>query len=575
MANGKVGRNTKRQTDLQSLIVKQMTKKDEIFRQRQNRLREISRVMEVLVPIVDDARTQTSATSIRDTDPYLFCSSILHIGWNFVMGTKLFPDAVDFKADITIDPLKAAGVEQRISEIDKFARRHGSYDQAVRDAHKDMVRGECWLWRYYEYNEDGTNKQLKWRHIPWASVRGKYGDEDQIIIENLSSQEYTKRYGKEMLNKVKRGGLINTDTTNFDYIDLNSVQQAQKERDYVQVCSYINEAEKIYAEIHGGEAFLYKLLEGEAYPFAESPLVRRMFYVPSSGYFGWGVLDMLLKLTGLDTTIANATANRAIIAADPLVTMATNNPKEAEKLWNKHKANRRMGSTKPFFIPDTTSGTKITPQNIDVGVNNGNMQIWSDFILDRATISAGFDIRSLTEYAPTAEQQRLRKQEQDKLNTSVLFRNAEVDRQFAKGDIELLKAENSTFHNIEVYLPQSAGDFPGKSLEELDELRNERGQLPAKKMTIAQALKEIKGVEMEITPRIDGVLDDQSYTELVTTREDIALLPEGTPAQRRAITAYFDRAHPNMGIRQEDLQIPAPEAAPAPVDAATTPLPPQ
>ena len=547
-------------------VASQFTKKNRYFEDRQTQVESIARVMEVLVPIGQEVNEAYSAKSIREVDDYYFASALLHQAWNFLQGIKLAPDYVDFSPDITMQPDKGVQQARSITQIVDLARRKGDYEKAMTEAQRDLIRGECYIYRDYSPTDDGADKQLEYKNIPWNNVRQQYDDTDLMIISDMTADEYAMIYGKEALKKVTYGSVIDAEQLKGK-IDTSTTQQyLQRTQNLIQVVVYFDPAQKVFCEIHGGNAFLYKKLEGKDYPFVDSsgdafvPVYRRIFYAPTQGYHGWGPLDLLLPVTRLATTIVNATANRSVLAADPLTVLASNDPEEAKRQWYQHKNNRSLGEGRPFFVSDNNTGTKITPQVTDIGVDNSNFQIWSDYLLNEATIRTGIDFRSMTDYAPTAEQQRLRKQEQDRVNTSVLFLNRDTDKAMAREDIYLLQTRTSEFHKLTVYLDRTPESFTELGEEEIAALRDLKGNLPKKETTIAEFIDTLEDVEFNISPRLDGVLDDQSFTEIMATKDDIMLLPPGSMGQSKAITQYFQAAHPKMNILLDEVMPPAPEA---------------
>lgn len=562
--------------ELVQRISSQFMKKEEIFKKRAEQLETITQIMNTLLPIGAETQQLYSAKSVREVDDYFFSSAILHQGWNFVQNSKLYPDHVDFDPEITLPPEKRAILARNTSSIHSFARRKGSYHEATKNAHADLVRGESWLYRDYEVDEEGTNVKLMWSHIPWQNVRQAYGDTDELILSEYTLDKYAEKYGKAMLKKVQTGGFIGSYDKRED-INFDRLQVEQRLSEKILVVTYIDKGQKVFAEVHGGGAYVHKLLKGDKYPFVDtdgtafSPLRKRVFYEPFVGYHGWGVLDMLLPVARLDTTIVNASANRAVLAADPLTVMATNEPEEARKMYRQHKRNRRNGQTDPFFVFDSNTGTKIDVQNIDQGTNDSNFNNWQEYLISQATMRTGIDFRVLTEFAPTAEQQKLRKLEQDKMNVGVLTRNKYLDSRFAQEDIYFLQNTTSKFHNITVWLERHQDEFSHMSEQQVNELRDNDGKLPLREAAISEYLDEVGETEFNITPRLDGVFDDQTFLEVASKKEDLALLSPDSKAYRKLAVDYFRAVHPSSNIRDEDLMPPQPQIeqqAPSPEQAA-------
>ena len=549
--------------ELRERIVAQFEKKQALFEQRAGQLENITQVMNVLLPIGEEVINLYSAKSVAEVDDYYFASALLHQAWNFTQGVKLFPDVIEYKPEITLPPGKRTVVGRNASEIENYARRKGGYAEMVNESTSDLIRGETISYREYETNEKGDNVRLRWVQIPWQNYRQPYKDTDEIVLFEYSLDKYVEIYNKAMLRKVMSGGILGDFDSN-EGINFDTLTTKEKLGIKIQVIRYIDAPKRLYAEVHGGGGYIHKYLIGKNYPWIDSdgtpfsPIKRQIMYEPFVGHHGWGILDILLPVAKLETTIVNASANRAVLAADPLTIIASNKPEDARRLWNQHRRNRRNGDTTPFFVGETNTGTKITPQNVDIGTNDANFQNWQEYLLSQATMRTGIDFRVLTEFAPTAEQQRLRKLEQDKINVTVLHRNKQTNIKMAQEDIYMLQNTTSEFHNIVIHLETHEDEYAHLSSEAIDELRDKDGRLPTRKETIGRFLKELGETEFDITPRLEGIIDDKTFLEMEQKRADLALLPPETPAYKKVAKDYFSDAHPRIKLQEADFEVSMP-----------------
>jgi hypothetical protein len=125
-------------------------------------------------------------------------------------------------------------------------------------------------------------------------------------------------------------------------------------------------------------------------------------------------MDYIIPLANLDTTITNATAKQAVDSASPLQFLYSNDPDEMERQLEQWQNDRATGFNRPIVQKITQGvGAQAQPQTVDYGVNNQNMQVWDDTIVNRATRLTNIDFQSLSDFAPTAEQQKLKKLEAD------------------------------------------------------------------------------------------------------------------------------------------------------------------
>jgi hypothetical protein len=176
----------------------------------------------------------------------------------------------------------------------------------------------------------------------------------------------------------------------------------------------------------------------------------------------------------------------------------------------------------------------------------------------------GIDFRVLTEYAPTAEQQRLRKLEEDKLNLGVMIRNVDTDKATSQQDIYILRNTTSEFHNITVYLEPTKDYIEGMGEEDIEALK-QGGEIIRIPMTIGEFLSGLNNIELDVSPRLEGALDTSTFVEIEQMKDNIAMIPQGTPAYSKALVEYLKKVAPEFKIREQDLMMPqAPETPQAP-----------
>jgi len=542
--------------------------KNKYWEQRNSILQSQDSAMQIMLETHSNLRENNfySAKSLgSDATPGFYSSALPHVAWRFLQGAKLFPDFIDFIPERTNLVPEAEVEASDLTDIHGLMRSKGGYKKAVRAAQGDMIRGESYIMHDYAVDNNGEPTKIIYKHIPWENVRPNYDSTDWMIISDLTVNQYVMTYGKDALKKVTFGGILEQDSgrETFKTIDFDNLSASERLEKTIQVVRFIDPSTMVCAEIHGGNGYLYKLLDGEKYPYIGNdgepfaPIMRRVFYPPIKGWHGWGPLDFLIPLARTETTIMNATLSRAVKAADPMVMIATNDPDDAEKKYKQHIVNRqRTGNSKPFFVSNSAAGTQMQVQNIAEGVDNDNALLWRNTILDEAMIRTGIDFREIISFAPTAEQQRLRAQAQDRVNRDVLQINEATDKDFALQDLYLIKNGDSKFHDLQVTLK----GFPEEFTEvDPSELRDERGMLPPRLSTVRDVVEAVEDLHYEVMPRAEGQLDDMSFKEVLNMKEDIFMLPQGTKAADKFTKFYFDKVHPQAMVSMEDLSTPSVE----------------
>ena len=539
-------------TELESLVsfvAERKAFKDKIWQMRQNKLIAMGSKMDSLISIYNEKNGQ-SPSNLKEKQLF-YTSALAHQVYNALMGTKLTPDFIQFS------PLGATYDQDLLDKTDQLTDAHrvwrikGGHDKAVREAQKDHVWGNSFVEMSTKYSLDGdTALYTEYSHAPFYEMRGYYGDTDIMRIIEMSVERYAGEYGEEALENVTLGGILDAiDSYKKDIVE----EEYDKSKEIIQVVRYYDPSRKIFAEIHGGNGYIFKHLEGDDYPFmnedgtANDPFKEsRFFDSPTSDYFGWSPLDYVIDLANLETTITNATAMEAIWEAGAPSILLTNDPDDMEVKLDKHWRQLGKGINRPIVQKDTGIGTKGQIQPMKKGVNNQNMQVWDDTVVSRAIRLSGTDVNALSDYAPTAEQQKLKKIEADKTNIRVLLVNEEREKEFAIKEMQLLKMGNTKFHNYKIEVVDEAAR----------ESQTEDGYIPTTKKKLKDILKDVKNIELVISPRMNGVLDGVDFLELQTMQEDIVMLPPGTAASDIAMEKYFKKKTPEWELKRTDFSTP-------------------
>ena len=533
-------------SDLVSYVADRKKKKDEIWQMRNNALVVNARKMEQLISIYDENYGKIPANNKQAG--LFYKSSLAHQAWNILQGTKLDPDFIDFAPlGSEFDPSMLQKTKD-LTQAHRVMRYKGGYEKARSESKSDLIWGNSFIEMSTCYDGDDP-LYTEYTNAPFKEMRNFYGDTDIMRVIDYSIEAYVKEYDEEMLDKVTLGGILDTQQA--------WVQQKPDEeraydssKDIIQVVRYYDPARKIFADIHGGGGYIYKNLEGDAYQFnwqddkGFSPFKESRFYQQiSNDYFGWGVFDYIVNLANLETTISNATAMEAIWDAAAPSFLFTNDPDDMDKKMQKHLRNINRGMNVPIVQKDSGIGTKGQIQTLKKGVDNNNMQVWNDTTMDRATQFTNIDLRALSDFAPTAEQQKLKKIAADKLNLRVLLLNEEREKEFAIKEMSFLQNGTTKFHSYEI-----------DTFDEVSEsLKTEDGYRPPKRVKIKEILVGVKNLEMKIAPRLEGVLEDMDFMEIQTMQEDLRMLIPQTAAYDIAMEKYFAKKNPDWGLRREDF----------------------
>ena len=574
------GTNAGKLPELSAFIAERKSFKDDIWMRRNNKLVDMSEKLDKLISLY---RENYGASAHNVQEKALFYKSALaHQIWNTLMATKLYPDFIDFSPLGVTQDTDLLQKAEALTQAHRLIRYKGSYTKACMEAKPDFIWGNAFIEMSTRYDGD-TAVCTEYTHAPFREMRNYYGDTDIMRVIDYPIGKYAEIYGEPMLKKVALGGI----TSNDQYNTQNQEEKSfDSQKDTIQVVRSYDPARLMFAEIHGGNGYIYKHLTGKDYPFMKedgtgyAPFKESRFYEePNGDYFGWGVFDYIIPLANLETTITNATAMEAIWDASAPSFLYTSDPQDMEQKIKKHFRNINKGVNMPIVQKDTGLGTKGQMQPMRKGVDNNNMQIWDETTVNRATRFTNVDVRALSEYAPTAEQQKLKKIEADKLNIRVLLTNEEREKEFAMNEVEFIKNGKTRFHNYEIEIVD----------EVAEELRTETGYMPAAKIKIKDILKDVKDLELKIVPRLEGVLDDMNFMEIQTIQEDLQIIQPGTAAYDIAMEKYFAKKNPDWGLKRMDFSTPSqpaepevapegdmagvePQGMPSPTDALTAQL---
>jgi hypothetical protein len=436
-------------------------------------------------------------------------------------------------------------------------RYKGDYAKARAEGKSDFIWGNSFTEMSTCYDGD-TPLYTEYTHAPFKEMRNFYGDTDIMRVIDYSIQSYVENYDEDMLKNVALGGILDTQSFNQEN---NEEREYNTTKEIIQVVRYYDPSRKIFAEIHGGNGWVYKDLEGEEYPYVWkedkgfSPFKESRFFEQVNGsYFGWGVMDYIIDLANLETTITNATAMEAIWDAAAPSFLFSNDPNDMDKKIQRHLRNINRGMNTPIVQKDSGIGTQGQIQTLKKGVDNRNMQVWDETTISRATRFSNVDVQALSEYAPTAEQQKLKKLESDKLNLRVLLLNEEREKEFAVKEMSFLQNGKTEFQNYEI-----------DTIDEVSrEFQLEDGYMPPLKKKIKDILVGVSDVELKIAPRMEGALSDMDFMEIQTMQEDMAMLAPGTSARDIAMEMYFAKKNPDWGLKRTDFSAPSQPEAPQP-----------
>jgi len=546
------GKNNQGDPKVVAFIKKRYEDKDLEFEKRRIVREYLSKYMQKLLGSEGEEQTKG-----------LFTSNLMLGGYEFVTTAKLFPDSTEFSPTQENAPEKLKDTAENYSSLVSYVNTKGGYDKMVSDSGHDMAMGQTWVFQEYQ-KKDGKAIKIQQKHLKWENVRGFYGDTDLVTIENLTMGQLVENYGPEILKKVQYGFpfevKIDFEETS---VDLENLQDRDR---MFGVIKYWDYALKKHNVLIGGGSYQPKEMQmDETNYFWEDddgdgfcPVKKRVYQKPARGYHGYGVLDKLYPLAYLETVIVNSSSHAAVLASDPLLVFYADEIDDIKNKWNQYLATKRAGSQSPFFINQNRSNPIKTDQlafQPDINI----FETWEKFCTDQATIRTRIDYRILLDYAPTDGQQKSRKYETDKTNRFVLAANSDEDKAFAMETIYMLKRGDSEFHKKTLYTKVGDYFYAKKSQEDKDLMKDANGQYSPVPVKISEFLEANKETEFSLNPRLDGILDDQSFFEMQDARNDIGLLDPASEASVKLKDFYFTNKYGKVRFNREDFGLPQPE----------------
>ena len=559
--------HTKSQQAALGLISERYSYKNDLKLPRVMQLREQAEFMENMMPYYQKFASW-SAKSRGVHDRQIYTSGLLHTTWNQLSygSVKMFPDFIEFTPERTMSSETSRVEATNSGYIVNLARKKGGYINMVKQAQRDLVRGECYFTRTYLVNQEGLPVRFQYQHLPWENVYHEMGDTDTLIVADLSAFQFANMFGVDLLKKVSFGKILSGGEDGPEsFTDKHGIKGVETKQNRIQVVTYIDYASRQYYIVMGGNRYFHTELTGKNYPFtrmdgtAFNPVKRRTFYpeTPGGTFNSYGPMDMLIPLARLENNIVNSTAIRAIKAAARPVMMYSNDPTDAAEKYDQFLNEVSQGHyEKPFFVQDSATGTTMKPAVIDEGVDNSNMQFWTEFFLDQATQRTRINFRALTELAPTGIQDELRIQIEETANKIVLKSNADVDADFAMEDLYLLKSGDSEFHKLKLFLR-----VPEEALgagADTDELRGEGGEIVPVPKTVREFMGTLKDPVYNVSARVDGVFDNKTAVE-IRALEKAMMLFQGSPAGAKVSKIYADEVIPEAGVTAADFSMEAPQ----------------
>lgn len=536
--------------ELVSYVSEKFREKQMIWYQRWCVIADLQEKLRFLLSVYDE--NQGNLPKSPKSKKLHYKSVLAHQANNLLQGSKLCPDFIDY-APLGIEHDRDLFyTTDALTRAHKALRYQGLFPKAQSDAKKDLIWGNSFIELVLNFNPDGSIRGSEYQHAPFFEMRNFYGEPDRLRVINYSPESYAKEYGEEELEDVAEGGIVANDEIDKKYEMVFKVPRGN-----IQVLRYYNPARKIFAEIHGGNGKIYQNLEGENYPLSGrdndgfDPFLESRFYEdPTDDWFGWGVMDFLVGFANLDTTITNAVSSDAIWSASAPVMIESNDPDKMRSSLRKWENNRDRGLNRVQVEKNSGMGLKGNVTDLSRPVRTDLMNTFDETIISRATRGSNLDFQALSEYAPTAEQQKMKKIEADKLNLRVLMLNEQREIDFAKKEMYFLKNTKTPFHNYKI----EVDDEVAKKYQGPDGFR------PMQKKKVWEILDGMDKLQLKISPRLEGALDDMTFVEIQEMQEDIGLMPQGTQAQIIALEKYISKKNPNWGLTREDFMTPAPPA---------------
>lgn len=534
---------------LVAYIADRYAQKTNIYNQRKVVIQMLKSKMRFLLSVYNPK--DSAPLGAKSKDLY-YKSMLAHQANNTLMASKLNPDFIDYAPLGLKHDKDLNNITEALTRAHMGLRYQGLYDLAVQQSKKDLIWGNSFIEMVLKFDGDEVSG-VEYQHCPFEEMRNYYGEPDRIRAIEYSPEAYAKEYGEEELEDVSLGGIVQTQ-------DKYDTEQSLKfPEGMIQVVRYYNDSRKIFAEIHGGNGKIYQNLEDEKYPLIGredegwDPFLESRFYEdPTAEWFGYGVMDFLVDFADLDTSITNAVAADAVWSASAPTIIASN---ESDKMraslrsWEKQRA---QGRNRVMVQKDSKLGMSGKVIDLTRPVRTDLMETFDGTIISRATRASNLDFNSLAEYAPTAEQQKMKKIEADKLNIRVLQLNEQREIAFARKEMYFLKNTKTPFHNYEIEVNDQFAE----------KYQSPNGFKPMLKKKIGTILDETNDLHLQIQPRLEGALSDQSILEIRDMMDTIAIMPQGSQAQIIALEQMISKKNPELGITREDYVTPAmPEGA--------------
>lgn len=548
-------------SDLVAYVADRFNEKQNIWEQRRVVLEALKNQMRFLLSVYNPTDNLPNTTKSKKL---YYKSMLAHQANNVLMGSKLTPDFIDY-APLGIEHDKQlVNITDALTRAHKGLRYQGYYDKAVADSKKDLIWGNSFIEMVLKFDGDKI-AGVEYQHAPFAEIRNNYGQPDRIRAINYTPEEYAEEYSEEELLDVAEGGIVESQKNLLDseVEKLSYIPAGQ-----IQVVRYYNPARRIFAEVHGGNGKIYQHLEGDNYPLIGregegfDPFLESRFYEdPTADYFGYGVFDFLIDLANLDTTITNAVTADAVWSASAPTVIESDDPDKTRTQLRKWEKNRAEGRNRVMVEKNSGLGTKGKVTDLSRAVRTDIMDAFDGTITQKATRASNIVFDSLTDFAPTAEQQKIQRLEADKLNLRVLMGNEQREIEFARKELYFLNNTHTPFHNYEIEVDD----------EFSEKYRGEDGFKPMRKVKIGDILKETDKLHLQVQPRLEGALDDMTFQEIAEMSEDIGLMPDGTQAQIIALDKYINKKNPGWGIQRRDFATPATPDAVAAQAAVATP----
>jgi hypothetical protein len=241
------GQASTQNPELIELIRNRIEFKNQVWRQRNNVLENLSGKLNNLINIYQE--NQGNRPLLPVARQYYYLSGIAHQAWNILNASKLYADFVRFSPLGMGTSTEIQNVSSQITEAHKIMRYRGGYDAATSEAKSDLVWGESWIQFGVKSDKNGDPDYPQYQHAPFSEVRGEYGDTDVARIIDYPINQYVQIYGKEMLTNVAPGQLVAEEEAGKDFTKSAIEESHEEQKDTIQVILYYDPAIKLHAEV--------------------------------------------------------------------------------------------------------------------------------------------------------------------------------------------------------------------------------------------------------------------------------------------------------------------------------------